>query len=177
MFSKTEQGIALAIEFGIYGGAMYATFGSGITFEESSNITFTDNSATLGGAIFIEDSNLTMYGRVLFERNTACYYGGAITIFDYRGRQNDIMINCSGRSITFRNYTGRYGGAIYASSSAESLNVELKDILFERNTAVIDGGAVYVGGSSINMTGTLNFIQNSAQRGGAMAFDGYYSNN
>ena len=151
----------------INGGAMYATHGSRITFEESSNITFTDNSATIsGGAIFMEDSNLTMYGRVLFERNSAGYYGGAITIFEEESRQNN-MINCSGISIILRNNSGRYGGAIYASNGA---NIELRDILFERNTAVNDGGAVYVIDSSVNMAGTVRLVQNSALRGGAMAF-------
>ena len=145
----------------INGGAMYATRGSRITFEESSNISFTENSTTsFGGAISIEDSNLTIYGRALFERNSAGDSGGAIAITG-----QGIQINCSGRSIIFRNNTSNGGGgAIIASRGA---SVELRDILFERNTAS-DGGAVYVFVSSIKMTGALNLVQNSAQWGGAI---------
>ena len=161
------------MESGMSGGAIGAFYQSRIVFEESSNISFIENSAALaGGAISIEDSSLTMHGRVLFERNSAGDSGGAIRVF---GQNIPTKISCSGKSIVFRNNTSLgYGGAIYAMSDIYSAgtNAELRDVVFERNVAMIDGGAVYAFNTFINMTGTLYFVKNSAHRGGAMAFKG-----
>ena len=44
--------------------------------------------------------------------------------------------------------------------------------LFETNSAGMEGGAIYSLNSVINMTGRVDFNQNSAQWGGAMAFSG-----
>ena len=125
------------------GGAI-CSIQSKVIFEESSDISFVENSATsgsdgAGGAIYTLDSNLTMYGRVLFEGNSA-----------------------------------DTGGAIYAQGyfyvTTSSVELSSRDVWFNRNTALLNGGAVYVSNTLINMTGALHFIKNSAQRGGAIAF-------
>ena len=152
----------------INGGAIRAVGLSRVILNESSNVSFIENSATSGGALSIENSNLTMYGRVLFERNSAVYGGGAIIAISERDMITTIT--CSGRNIIFRNNTSyRNGGAIHAASGT---NVELKDILFERNVAMIGGGAIYVVDSSIKMTGTLHFRNNTSNgHGGAIYAD------
>ena len=181
------------------GGAIYATHSSKVTFEESSNILFIENfAAGVGGAISISDSNLIMYGGVLFERNSANVSGGAVSII---GLHILTMINCRERNVIFRNNTSQsHGGAIYVNAYGITTSVHLRNILFERNTALHDGGAIYALGktlsvelrdilfdrntampsgyggamyasdSVINMTGTVHFVQNGAQMGGAMAF-------
>lgn len=142
-----------------------------MTFEGSVTVSFFENFAAYGGAISATNTNITMYGRLLFADNSADKGGGAIPITE------QTMINCSGRSITFRNNTSQTGGAIYAISPTYSevgfrTTVELRDTLFEGNAAKDEGGAVYVSDSTINMTGTIHFVQNSAKSGGAMAFSG-----
>ena len=163
----------------VSGGAIYATHESRVTFEESSDISFIENfAASYGGAMAVVDSNLTMYGRVSFESNSADLGGGAITVNSSRDASSSSVISCSGKSIIFRNNTSKgSGGAIYAGSYSQSSHnatviVELRDVLFEGNTAVLNGGATYSFNSITNMTGTVDFNYNSAQRGGAMAFSG-----
>ena len=117
------------------GGALFARNQSTIIFEESSNISFVENSAELGGgAISILDSILTMYGRVLFEGNSA-----------------------------------DKGGAIYAQANFYNARFELRNVWFERNTAVLNGEAIYADSTFIKMTGVLDFVKNSAQMGRAIA--------
>ena len=164
------------------GGAIYAISWSRVIFEETSSVSFIENSAaSYGGAIYIMRSNLTMNGRVLFESNFAGLGGGAIAINNARPNYSPSIIisviNCIGKSIIFRNNTSHgSGGAIYAMNqySVSNITVGLKDVLFEGNTAALDGGAAYSFNSAINMIGTVNFNHNSAQRGGAMVFSGDY---
>ena len=164
------------------GGAIYAVSQSRVTFEETSNVSFIENSAaSYGGAICVVQSNLTMNGRVLFENNSAGLGGGAIAnnhtyYYYYEDTPSISVINCSGKSIIFRNNTSHgSGGAIFLSADSYNvIRVELKDVRFERNTATLDGGAAYSYNSIINMKGTMDFYQNSAQRGGAMAFTNEY---
>jgi predicted outer membrane repeat protein len=129
------------------GGAIYAVYQSRVIFEETSRVSFIKNSAaSYGGAIYVSQSNLTMHGRVLFESNFAGLGGGAIAINNGYYDGNPLarsVINCSGNSIIFRNNTSHgSGGAIYAMSqySDSDITVGLKDVLFEGNTATLDGG-------------------------------------
>ena len=117
------------------GGALFANTGSKVIFEESSNVSFVENSAVFGGgAVSILDSSLIMHGRVLFEGNSA-----------------------------------DSGGAIYIQAYFNDSNIVLKNVRFEKNTAVRTGGAIYAEDTRISMTGTLHFVKNFARRGGAIA--------
>ena len=63
------------------GGALLAGSGSKVIFEESSNITFVENFSEFnGGAISTVNTNLTAYGTVLFERNSANYRGAIYAV-------------------------------------------------------------------------------------------------
>ena len=164
------------------GGAIYAVSQSRVIFEETSSVSFIENSAaSYGGAIYMMQSSLIMNGRVLFDSNFAGLGGGAIAINNAQPNYLPSIISviiCSGKSIIFRNNTSHgSGGAIYAMNQYQLVSdiiVGLKDVRFEGNTATLDGGAAYLFNSVINMTGTIDFNQNSAQRGGAMAFTGDY---
>lgn len=72
------------------------------------------------------------------------------------------------------------GGALgiisYIDSESDNPGmIELRNVLFEGNTATLDGGAIYATNSVISMTSTVAFYQNSAQQGGAIGFSGSYS--
>ena len=152
-----------------FGGALFARSGSKVIFEESSNISFIENySEFYGGAISTVNANLTVYGTVLFEGNSASY-GGAIyvvTVIDILPMNTSIKL----RNVRFERNTALDGGAIYVESMSLSASVELRNAWFEGNKAMHNGGAIYAKETSINMTDTLHFIKNSAEQGGAIAF-------
>ena len=65
--------------YGGLGGGIVAQSNSLLTFEASSSVVFTENSATfLGGAIVISGSRLEVLGNALFDSNYARYGGGAL---------------------------------------------------------------------------------------------------
>ena len=115
-----------------------------------TNNTFINNSAIIGGAYITLNSFTNLTGNI-FENNTAKYYGGAI--FD---SYNDIKIDNN----TFRNNSAQYGGAIYILSIQEYLNITQS--IFESNTAVKSGGAIYSDGNTINLINN-QFKDNYAQ--------------
>ena len=151
------------------GGALFARSGSKVIFEESSNISFIENySEFYGGAISTVNTNLTVYGTVLFEGNSASY-GGAIyvvTVIDILPMNTSIKL----KNVRFERNTALDGGAIYVESMSLSASVELRNVWFEGNKAMRNGGAIYAIVASISMTDTLHFIKNSAEQGGAIAF-------
>ena len=125
-----------------YGGGLYAVSQSRVAFEETSNVSFIENSvASYGGAIYIMHSTLTMHVRVLCESNFAGLGGGAVMVANNNTQSynNDdtpsiSVIDCNGSNIIFRNNTSHgSGGAIYAMSqySDSDITVKLKDVLFE----------------------------------------------
>ena len=146
------------------GGAIFARKNSVLTFEVSSSVVFTENSAkSSGGAIFITESEHTMRGTALFDSNFAGYNGGALS-----GRKNSrILCNSSKERIVFRNnyaQTG-FGGAIYTLST----NLELEGILFDKNIAEY-GGAIY--SNDFVRIVNCNFHNNTAVLYGAVSTSG-----
>ena len=88
--------------------------------------------------------------------------GGAISLLD-----SNLIIH---GGVLFEGNSADTGGAIYAQRYFHHASVELRNVRFERNTALLNGRAVYADNTPISMTGTLQFVKNSAQRGGAMTF-------
>ena len=161
---------------GCFGGALAARYQSNLTFEKSSFTTFLENSASYeGGAVHISGSNLMMHGMALFESNTASdgegAQGGAVAI-----RNPLAVINGNGTSITFRNNTSSgYGGAINTEDCYYDLGynqciVELRDILFEGNTAKLGGGAIMALSATINLIGTIHFFPKFSSAGRSNEF-------
>ena len=128
---------------GIDGGAIYSS--SSVINITGLRVNFSPNSAQRGGAMFLMYSNLTMYGRELFEDNSAGMEGGATY-----SANSVINMHMTGR-VDFNQDSAQRGGAMF---------------LMDSNLM----GAAYSLNSVINMTGRVDFNQNSAQRGGAMAF-------
>ena len=97
--------------------------------------------------MFLMYSSLMMYGKELFEGNSAGMDGGATY-----SANSVINMHMTGR-VVFNQNSAQKGGAMF---------------LMDSNL----GEATYSFNSIINMTGSVDFNQNSAQRRGAMAFGG-----
>ncbi|WP_298521340.1 Ig-like domain repeat protein [uncultured Methanobrevibacter sp.] len=143
------------------GGAIYASVGSN-NFTVN-NCVFTGNNVTNdtaghGGAIDIDSDNNTIKNSN-FTNNNA-FDGGALHIGSASGHTNITNV------IFTKNGALNDGGAINLDASG----VRLNDTKFYNNTAVKNGGALYVGG--VGTTNTINntlFDNNKAgSRGGAI---------
>ena len=151
--------------FGAIGGAIMAISSSTLTFETTSDLLFTENTATFrGGAMSATASEVSILGKALFEENIARQSGGAI-----EGDDNS-RIYCSGWNIRFQNNLVAdklgSGGAIYSYSS----DVELKKVQFKQNAAGF-GGAIYCSQCSYLCISTCEFMNNTASYSGAVYID------
>ena len=100
---------------------------------------------------------------------TSLRNGGAI-FFDLNGDKGSSDANCIIYMSSFTNCSSEFGGAILQLGGA--LNVSLSN--FTRNTALVDGGAVYTSNATLEASGNI-FDSNAASQyfgsGGAIFFD------
>ncbi len=126
-----------------------------------SNLTLTDGSATNGGAINIQDSGETSYGKLtIFDSIISnCYAssrGGAI----YSDKGSISNLN----NVTFINDTSISGGGAIAIQQRGSLS-NINDCKFINNSAKNRGGAVYLGSNSVCDIGSNNLFENNNASG------------
>ncbi len=144
------------------------------------NTRFENNEAGTGGGLFYTDEfgTLTLSG-LTFTDNEASF-GGAIYIFGSRRRATDEgYVPSTTVNVTDSTFTGnggdfsRYGGAIF---NASILNVS--NSLFANNQGGFRGGAIYSGREVVSSSPTLmdprlsvvnsTFSENAANQGGAI---------
>lgn len=162
--------------------------------------TFSGNQAARGGAVY-NYRTLKLYSGV-FKDNNATTYGGAICqpgsqyARTYLGAENDKK----GNKILFENNTAAqnggalytqkqssliaYGGATFVSNKAVVDNggaiaaygvANLNNVTFEKNSAGLRGGSIYLSNSDAELTTRFSkitdciFKENSAKHGGAVA--------
>ena len=121
------------------------------------NLTFTNNTATNGGAIY--NSGVLTVSNDTFTNNNATEYssGGAIN------NQYAMSINNS----TFTNNTAYNGGAVY-NTGGSPIPVTINNSNFTSNGA-INGGSIYNdNGGVLNITNTNFFGNNANHSGGAI---------
>ncbi|MDR2078084.1 MAG: hypothetical protein LBP39_03915, partial [Rickettsiales bacterium] len=139
----------------IVGGAIYS-LGDGphkniILFKGKT--TFTGNKSIdnesikgYGGAMFIENSDLTFGGEAEFENNKSNKDGGAI--FSKGDAQNKNTLLFNGKATFNGNKsTSDRGGAIFAQDSDLTFDGKTK---FENNTSKESGGAIFSMGNAQN---------------------------
>lgn len=167
-----------------YGGAIYTKAGLSL-----DNVTFTNNSANFGGAIFNDGTadGLNITGTFTGNHSTinagAVYNQGNIATLDgtYTGNYSALggaIYNGSNHNIdklsgiyTDNYATGASGGAIYNSGSATITTIE--NATFSGNSTKTlsqggtGGGAIYNAGTIDNIVNT-KFENNSAKEGGAI---------
>lgn len=140
-----------------FGGAIY-NYGIGnLTIDNS---TFEQNSATQFGGAIAYNSGAVAGGEFIVKNNTVisgnqAEYGGGIYF-----KQNAKTTNTGSiiNTTIKENNAGKYGGGIYVTEG----KLDIKDSVFESNTAKDSGGALAVfEGSTVNITNT-DFNKNVA---------------
>ena len=125
-----------------------------------NEVTFTENTATNGGALYIKGFKLTVVDST-FDGNNAEVYGGALAIYD----ASNETIKCVITNTEFSgNNANSQGGAIYSSNSL----IDFISGSFIANTSKVNGGAVslYLG-SVFNVT-NLDAYLNESNLGGVI---------
>jgi predicted outer membrane repeat protein len=135
---------------------------SEVEFKEQS--LFHDNSAKDHESfLFInESSKITINDALYFVGNTA-KWGGALLVYNSTVNfNNKVYANFT------RNSAASDGGAISLKNHS-ILTGSVEKVIFRGNMANQCGGAIYVEESSIYFSGKLEFLQNTARSGGAIA--------
>ena len=128
-----------------------------------SNLTLTDGYSSDGGAIYIESSSATSYGKLTMSNSVIsnCYAtnrGGAI--YTNMGSISDI------NNVTFINDSSVSNGGAISIQQRGSLS-NINDCKFINNSAANRGGAIYLGSNSICAIGDNNLFESNK------AFDRY----
>ena len=162
---------------GDLGGAIAAVQSQILLSKTVSMVTISNNTAMLGGGIYLAQSNLIVYHPLELTDNKASEYGGGIYTF---GSEIEFISEHK-QALEIINNTARNGGAICAIAS--HIQISKTSVVFNSNTAMINGGAMYLGqNSKIHLRKTvpdyvrddrnfnvrLNFTSNSAEKGGAV---------
>ena len=161
---------------GKFGGAVHA---ASLTTElQLCDVTFSNNSASNGGSIYLSWTSAELCGNILFVSNMA-NNGGAIY-----SKWHRIFIH--GNATFINNTAVNSGGAIYIQD-LEELILEGK-VVFENNMAgensgtgsdgsgdnFLSGGAIFIFSTYskspfvVTMTGETLFLKNTGQNGGAI---------
>ena len=150
---------------GTNGGGIYAARLTGELNIAVGSWLRDNYAAERGGAIFSVDNGTLTLDNIVFTNNRAGLDGGAI----YSNLSKIIVNLC-----TFtENSAGNFGGAIYTLNSA---GLTVDESLFNKNTAVMRGGAIY--NNTLKLTVSVTqFIANSTTApngyGGAICNLGY----
>ena len=115
------------------------------------NMSFTNNSAQNGGAVYISVAHLGI----------AAVFGILLAAHGERG-----STTVTG-TVSYVGNSAKYGGALYIENSYPQL---IGNVSFERNSA-LTGGAIYVESGGVTLSGAAIFADNSATRGGGVAVE------
>ena len=131
------------------------------------------NHAQSGGALYISESKMHIYGEMTVAHNMATDSGGGISL-------HQSGLNCYNSYCTLNlieNKSGHKGGGIYATSSFFSAENEVW-VTFEKNDASFAGGGICFEQSSklyvlmvsedVGKVDVIEFTGNSADYGGAV---------
>ena len=128
----------------------------------TGTVEFTNNTADYGGAVFMEDGNMTIANsaHVVFQGNHAKQLGGAIASFQH--------VTIAG-SVQFINNSANQGGAVYSDGIVTI--ADNAQVVFQGNHAKTFSGAIFCR-QHVTISGSVQFINNSAYgSGGAIASD------
>ena len=161
---------------GGFGGAITAIQQSQVIFNTTCMVTISNNTATYGGGIYLAQSILHVYHPFELKDNKASESGGGI----YASQSEIEFKSEQTQTLQITNNTALNGGALCAIAS----NIQITNMFvdFNSNTAITNGGAMYLGQNSKiqllknepgyvrddNLHVRLDFTSNSAKKGGAI---------
>ena len=128
----------------------------------AGTIELTNNTADTGGAVLVVDGNMTIANnaQVVFQGNHAMTFGGVIS--------SNQHVTIAG-SVQFINNSAYQGGAVLSVGNVTVTNHA--QVVFQGNHAKQLGGAIR-SLQHVTMAGSVQFINNSANHGGAILSDG-----
>ena len=134
---------------------------------------FTNNTATFGGAMSIDNSTVVFSGSVIMFRYNSANNGGAMHINSESSVKSNAyyLFICSNKAYTF-------GGGFHVEYS--KFHAEVGNVYFLHNSALIEGGGIYQYNNFrlLLLSGNSYFIGNRAEieyagKGGAVSAKGY----
>jgi predicted outer membrane repeat protein len=134
---------------GVYGGGAQVIAASP-TF---ASVTFQNNTAERGGAIYVADASDISIENSAFVGNQA-ESGGAILV------SNSVLTASESRFDSNQAHFGN-AGALFMDSSI----VDIQNSHFDSNQATFDGGAILAEGGSLTLTGMSTFSNNVSSFG------------
>eukprot|EP00611_Tribonema_gayanum_P009046 TRINITY_DN18761_c0_g1_i1.p1 TRINITY_DN18761_c0_g1~~TRINITY_DN18761_c0_g1_i1.p1 ORF type:complete len:1245 (+),score=365.94 TRINITY_DN18761_c0_g1_i1:193-3927(+) len=144
-----------------YGGVVWHKAGAVLeaTYESCQ---FRDNAAddSGGGVLNLAADTRTVVIGSVFENNFAKLFGG--TAWTAGGVELDI------RDSNFTTNSSPRGGAIYAAEGHGSGRIFLDNVIFDRNSADYEGGAMWLQARSLGNATRTSFLNNTANDGGAV---------
>ena len=154
------------------GGAVYVG-ATGGTVNFAGTNTFSTNTASEGGAVYIAGGTVNFAGTNTFSGTYTATNGGVIYI-------EAGSVSFSGTNVFSGTNKATNGGAVYIA--AGTVNFSGTNTFRATNT-VTNGGAVYIAGGTASFTGTNTFTNNAATTaggalyaaGGAITFSGSYA--
>ena len=150
---------------------------SQLHFNSPEGITITNNTASLGGGIYLRESTMTVSHPIEISQNTADYGGG---IYAFLSTIEFTSEEVNKQIMIANNNASQSGGGICAIASTIKISHSFVNI--DSNTALVNGGGMYIDQSTkiyllkrnleINgqtqVTVRFNFIANSAKYGGGI---------
>ena len=151
------------------GGVMFSSSDSHITFRGNSKVKFNDNKATyFGGALCSKYNSNIMFGNnctIMFNNNRASQGGAIFALSDTIFKENS--------TVQFENNNATVGGALHISDIIFSTKGNTM-ITFNKNKAVLNGGAIFTSASTLLASeySNVTFYKNIAEQdGGAIYFN------
>ena len=139
-----------------YGGAMFGNCVTLTIADNAQDVVFQGNHAINGGGAIASYLHVTIAGSVQFINNSADH-GGAID-----SSNGNVTIADNAR-VVFQSNRADYGGAI----ASNGVIINATQVYFQGNQAESAGGAIVVF-CNVELTGSVQFINNTALVGGAI---------
>ncbi|AKL97528.1 OmpA family protein [Endomicrobium proavitum] len=146
----------------VNGGALYITGNtSQIIFADGSTITFTNNNAQQGGAVYATAGANVVFttGAHYAVSNNTATYGGFIAV------NNATATFKSGVDFSLSNSSATYGGFLYATNNAIA---NFENVYASSNSAALGGFIAAESGAIINITGSTISANVATSNGGAI---------
>ena len=112
---------------------------SQIYFNSPEGITITNNTASLGGGIYLRESTMTVSHPIEISQNTADYGGG---IYAFLSTIEFTSEKVNDHNMIINNNASQSGGGICAIAS--TIKISRSYVSIDSNTALVNGGGMYL---------------------------------